>query len=59
MTELTAPPQWVIHAMSEPEIAEMIERHIDFVDDERARSVHLPMPFVRHYMRRDDGARRR
>jgi hypothetical protein len=41
--------------MSEPETAEVIERHIDFVDD-AGRSVHSPMPFVRHYLRRDDGA---
>jgi hypothetical protein len=54
-TTQEAPPQWVIHEMSEPETAEMIERHIDFVDD-AGRSVHCPMPFVRHYLRRDDGA---
>jgi hypothetical protein len=49
-----APPQLVINAMSEPDTAEMIERHIDFVDD--GKSVHLPMPFVKHYQRRDDDA---
>jgi hypothetical protein len=46
--------------MSEMEVAEMIERHIDFykVDEEIGiiRSVHLPTQFVRHFMRRDDGA---
>jgi hypothetical protein len=46
--------QYVIRKMSEPEVAEMIERHIDFCDDE-GRSVHLPSPFVKHYMRRTDG----
>jgi hypothetical protein len=55
MTRLPA-QRWVIHEMDEMETAEMIERHIDFVDPESGRSVHLPMPFVRHYMRRDDGA---
>jgi hypothetical protein len=55
MTQLPAPEQWVIHTMDEMEVAEMLERHIDFVDDE-GRSVHCPMPFVRHYMKRDDGA---
>jgi hypothetical protein len=50
-----APPQLVIHAMSEVEAAEQLERHIDFVDAE-GRSVHCPTPFVRHYMRRADGA---
>jgi hypothetical protein len=55
MTQLPVPEQWVIHTMDEMEVAEMIERHIDYVDAE-GRSVHLPMQFVRHYMRRDDGA---
>ena len=32
----------------------MIERYIDFVDDD-GRSVHMQMPFVRHFMQRDDG----
>jgi hypothetical protein len=54
-TTCKAPPQWVIHAMSEVEAAEQLERHIDFVDAE-GRSVHCPTPFVGHYMRRDDGA---
>ena len=55
-TEMDLPPpeQWVIHAMNEMEVAEMIERHIDYVDGE-GRSVHCPMPFVRHFMKRDDG----
>jgi hypothetical protein len=55
VTHMPAPEQWVIHVMDEMEVAEMIERHIDYVDEE-GRSVHLPMPFVRHYMKRDDGA---
>ena len=33
----------------------MIEQHIDYVDED-GRSVHLPTPFVRHYMRRSDDA---
>jgi hypothetical protein len=55
MTSLPTPEQWVIKKMTEIETAEMIEKYIDFVDDD-GRSVHLPMKFVRHYMRRDDGA---
>jgi hypothetical protein len=55
MTSLPPPEQWVLHRMSEIEVAEMIERHINFVDED-GRSVHLPMNFVRHYMQRDDGA---
>jgi hypothetical protein len=54
-TTREAPHQWAIHAMSGLETAEMIERHIDFVDD-ADQSVHCPMPFVRHYLRRDDNA---
>lgn len=54
MTSLPTPEQWVIKKMSLEECAEMIERHIDFVDSD-GRSVHLPTSFVRHYMRRDDG----
>ena len=54
MTKLPAPEQWVLSQMSEMEVAEMIEQHIDYVDD--GRSVHLPTQFVRHYMRRYDNA---
>jgi hypothetical protein len=44
--------------MSEVEVAEMIEEHIDYYaeDEEGNRhSVHLPTPFVRDFMRRHDG----
>jgi hypothetical protein len=54
MTRLPAPEQWVLHRMNEMEVAEMIEQHIDYVDED-GRSVHLPMAFVRHYVNRDDG----
>ena len=59
MTKLPPPEQWVLCKMNEMEVAEMIERYIDFyVEDENGnrRSVHLPMQFVRHFMRRHDGA---
>jgi hypothetical protein len=55
MTSLPTPQQWVIRRMSEPEVAEMIERHVDFVD-KHGFSVHLETKFVRHYMQRDDHA---
>ena len=58
MTRLPPPEQWALCKMNEMEVAEMIERHIDFytVDkDGSERSVHLPTQFVRHFMRRDDG----
>jgi hypothetical protein len=55
MAKLPAPEQWLLTRLSEAECAEMIEQHINYVD-ENGRSVHLPMPFVRHYLQRDDGA---
>jgi hypothetical protein len=55
MTSLPVPKQWALKKMTEPEVAEMLERHIDFVD-KGGRSVHCPAPYVRHYMNRDDGA---
>ena len=58
MTKLPPPEQWALCKMDEMEVAEMIEEHIDYYavdEDGNRRSVHLPMPFVRHYMRRHDG----
>jgi hypothetical protein len=37
------------------ELAELIERHIEFVDED-GRPVHLQPHFVRHYLKRDDDA---
>src|ERR1700758_4439731 len=57
MTSLPPPEQWVLCKMNEMELAEMIEEQIDYytVDkDGTVRSVHLPTPFVRHFMRRHD-----
>jgi hypothetical protein len=51
---LPAPEQLCLVKMSEVEVADEIERHIDFVD-KTGRSVHLPTKFVRHFMKRDDG----
>jgi hypothetical protein len=53
MTALRQPQRWILQKMNEIEVAEMIERHIDYIDED-GRSVHLPMPFVRHFMRRQD-----
>ncbi len=47
--------RWAIHRMNEMELAELIEKHIDFVDKD-GNSVHLPMQFVRHYLQRNDSA---
>ena len=54
-TRLPAPKQHLLTVLSEAESAELIERHIDFVDGS-GRSVHLASPFVRHYMQRSGGA---
>jgi hypothetical protein len=54
-TKLPPPKQHLLTVLSEPESAELIERHIDFID-EKGRSVHLASPFVRHYMQRSAGA---
>jgi hypothetical protein len=44
--------------MNEMEVAEMIEKYIEFFkedEDGNRRSVQLPTKFVRHFMKRDDG----
>jgi hypothetical protein len=53
MTSLPTPEQWCIVKMTEQEVAEEIERHIDYVDED-GNSVHLPMQFVRQMMTRSD-----
>ena len=54
MTKLPPPEQWAIVSMSEIELAEEIEKFIEYVNED-GRPVHLPTQFVQHYMRRDDG----
>jgi len=47
---LPPPEQWVLSKMTDIELSEEIERHIDFIeinDENEERSVHLPMSFVR------------
>ena len=51
MTKLPPPEQWVISELNEMEVAELTEEYIDYADED-GRSVHLPMPFVRHYVQR-------
>jgi hypothetical protein len=55
--EYTLPPpdQWMLATLDEKELGELIEKHIDFVDH-KGRSVHLPVQFVRHYVKRHDRA---
>ena len=52
-SNLPPPEKWVLIRMGDVQVTEMIERHIEFVD-ENDRSVHLPSHFVRHFMRRED-----
>jgi hypothetical protein len=57
--KLPPPERWAICRMNEIEVAEMIERHIDYyaVDkDGNRHSVHLHETFVQHYIKRNDGA---
>ena len=54
-TRLPPPEYPALCRLSEVELAELIERHIEFVDNE-GRPVHLGAPFVKHYLQRQDGA---
>ena len=42
-------PQWHIRKLNEHEAADLLEKHIDFVDPEDGRSVQCPTKFVNHY----------
>jgi hypothetical protein len=57
-SSVPAPEQLLLVDMTEEQIAEMIERHIEYYVDtpNGYRSVHLNPKFVRHYLDRDDGA---
>lgn len=57
-TQLPAPPPALIAKLSEPEAAELIERHVEFQEEtaDGYRSVHLAPSFVRHFMNRSDAA---
>jgi hypothetical protein len=50
-TRLPAPEQPLLTQLNEIHLAELIERHIDYIDED-GRSVHLPKEFVRHYEQR-------
>ena len=53
--EMRLPPaeQPLLTRLSEPQLAELIERYIDYVD-RTSRSVHLASPFVHHFHTRPD-----
>jgi hypothetical protein len=54
-TRLPAPEQPLLYRLDEPALAELIERHIEYVD-ETNRPVHLASAFVKHYLVRADAA---
>jgi hypothetical protein len=53
-SRLPAPEQLILKPLNEMELAELIEEHIEYVD-ETDRTVRLPRDFVKHYLQRDDG----
>jgi hypothetical protein len=52
-TRLPAPEQPLLTRLGETQLAELIERYIDYVDKGQ-RSIHLSTPFVKHYLQRCD-----
>jgi len=55
-TRLPAAEQPLLTRLDEIALAELIERHIEYVDAGSGRPVHLPAPFVKHYLVRSDAA---
>jgi hypothetical protein len=55
-SRLPAPEQPLLTRLDVAQLGESIEHHIDYVDHETGRSVHLPSSFVAHYLARHDGA---
>jgi hypothetical protein len=54
-TRLPAPEQPLIEQLNDIRAAELVERYIEYVDED-GRPVHLPGVFVQHYLQRDDAA---
>ncbi|MGH6968343.1 MAG: hypothetical protein ACREEN_04480, partial [Stellaceae bacterium] len=54
-SRLPAPEQLLLTRLDDAQLAEMIERHVDYVDA-KGRSVHLAGPFVKHFAKRSDDA---
>src|SRR5260370_22708564 len=57
-SRLPAPEQLLLHRLSPAELEELIERHIEFYDENPEtgfqRTVCLPDSFVQHYLKRHD-----
>jgi len=54
-SRLPAPEQPLLTRLGPDQLAEVIERHIDYTDN-TGRPVHLAAPFVRHFLQRTDDA---
>ena len=54
-SRLPPPDQPLLSRLDEPQLAELVERHIEFITED-GRQVHLPPAFVKHYHSRDDNA---
>jgi hypothetical protein len=54
-TRLPAPEEPLLSRLDEAQLAELVEQHINYVD-EKDRSVHLPGAFVKHFLKRSDDA---
>jgi hypothetical protein len=52
-TRLPPPEELLLTRLDDPQLAELIERHVDYTDAS-GRPVHLTAPFVKHYRQRDD-----
>ncbi len=55
-TRLPAPEQPLLTRFDEIQLAELIEHYIEYYDPKTLRPVHLPGPFVTHFLRRRDNA---
>jgi hypothetical protein len=53
---LPPPEQPLLTRLNEPQLGELIERYIDYVDPISGRSVRLHPTFVKHYLVREDDA---
>jgi hypothetical protein len=51
---LPPPEQPLLTRLNETQLAELIERYIDYINDDTGRSVHLGGAFVHHFHTRDD-----
>jgi hypothetical protein len=55
-TRLPAPEHPLLMPLNEVQLAELIERHIEYYDLKSDKPVHLAGSFVTHYLKRDDDA---